>query len=609
MKLPHVTIEYREDENYAIGRMSAWLIVGLALCVAWSLITLLSGHTLLFPNIADHRELYNNSAVFVYACAFLCYGIFNKRMRELFSTPKRRNAIRLFGTLLMSLSAVLMASANAMPAIAGPAVLIAGFMAGLGCTILTMSFGVSFSVCDIATASMSAGLSFGIAIVVYVLVTKYLAGITVLCGLFCALCPFIEFLCLYKCSRQLVDTLQFADLTIPVKATPFSLHVVLPCLLVGFVISAVRVSMTNSIIATENPAAAFYAALSATGLSLVFIIGAILTQRQRFNFMARTLFPVGALLLASLAFIPQDDAPGIFVFTAAYVLLDCALWVCLSDLSQRFRVSAFISFGLGYGALMMGSFVALMLMGVNGPLNFLMQDHASLTVVALVLLMFGYAFLPNTSEVMDSLDIKGKCPALATEAIELEMLQEPYSPTREERVPDAEARQMAQESAAAAALADKPAPEAQKPPAGREAQAETGAIVEEPPTAPAETGARAEQNSSDAVAQSELEALDERDKEKALSARTKSKNPGRFKRKCAKVAETYLLSRKETEVLFLLAKGRNAAAIQQALYIAPGTTNTHMRHIYRKLDVHSQQELIELVEATELDEENASIAS
>ena len=39
-------------------------------------------------------------------------------------------------------------------------------------------------------------------------------------------------------------------------------------------------------------------------------------------------------------------------------------------------------------------------------------------------------------------------------------------------------------------------------------------------------------------------------------------------RKCELVANRYLLSKKETEVLFLLAKGRNAAYIQEQLYIS-----------------------------------------
>ena len=76
---------------------------------------------------------------------------------------------------------------------------------------------------------------------------------------------------------------------------------------------------------------------------------------------------------------------------------------------------------------------------------------------------------------------------------------------------------------------------------------------------------------------------------------------GRFKRKCEATANRYLLSARETEVLFFLAKGHNATSIQEQLYISEGTTKTHIRHIYRKLDVHSQQELIQIVENAKVD--------
>lgn len=71
---------------------------------------------------------------------------------------------------------------------------------------------------------------------------------------------------------------------------------------------------------------------------------------------------------------------------------------------------------------------------------------------------------------------------------------------------------------------------------------------------------------------------------------------GRFRGKCETVANTFLLSRRETEILFFLAKGHNAAYIQEKLYISEGTAKTHIRHIYRKCDVHSQQDLMRMVE-------------
>ena len=45
-----------------------------------------------------------------------------------------------------------------------------------------------------------------------------------------------------------------------------------------------------------------------------------------------------------------------------------------------------------------------------------------------------------------------------------------------------------------------------------------------------------------------------------------------------------------------MAKGRNAEYIQNALFISNHTAKTHIANIYRKLDVHSAQELLDLVE-------------
>ena len=64
---------------------------------------------------------------------------------------------------------------------------------------------------------------------------------------------------------------------------------------------------------------------------------------------------------------------------------------------------------------------------------------------------------------------------------------------------------------------------------------------------------------------------------------------------CEAVATRHALSPREREVLSLLARGRTASFIGRSLGIAPDTAKTHMRSIYRKLDVHTQQELIDLI--------------
>ena len=74
-----------------------------------------------------------------------------------------------------------------------------------------------------------------------------------------------------------------------------------------------------------------------------------------------------------------------------------------------------------------------------------------------------------------------------------------------------------------------------------------------------------------------------------------------FAQRCDKVAKTFLLSEREAEVLVLLAKGRTSSYVQRELYISKGTAKNHLWHIYRKLDIHTQQELIDLVETISLD--------
>lgn len=72
---------------------------------------------------------------------------------------------------------------------------------------------------------------------------------------------------------------------------------------------------------------------------------------------------------------------------------------------------------------------------------------------------------------------------------------------------------------------------------------------------------------------------------------------GRFVRRCERVADTFLLSRRETDVLFLLAKGRNVGFITQQLGISEGTVKTHVNHVYKKCGVHGRQELICLIDS------------
>lgn len=64
----------------------------------------------------------------------------------------------------------------------------------------------------------------------------------------------------------------------------------------------------------------------------------------------------------------------------------------------------------------------------------------------------------------------------------------------------------------------------------------------------------------------------------------------------AQLAARHRLSGRETEVMALAARGRDSRVIQEALGVSPSTVSTHMQNMYRKLDIHSRQELIDLIE-------------
>jgi DNA-binding CsgD family transcriptional regulator len=72
-----------------------------------------------------------------------------------------------------------------------------------------------------------------------------------------------------------------------------------------------------------------------------------------------------------------------------------------------------------------------------------------------------------------------------------------------------------------------------------------------------------------------------------------------FSRRCDLVAKQTGLSRREREVLGLLARGRNADYIKDALFISACTAKSHIYNVYRKLGVHDRQSVIDRVESAD----------
>ena len=57
------------------------------------------------------------------------------------------------------------------------------------------------------------------------------------------------------------------------------------------------------------------------------------------------------------------------------------------------------------------------------------------------------------------------------------------------------------------------------------------------------------------------------------------------------------------EIFGYLAKGRDAKFLENHLCISYSTAKSHIYSIYIKLDIHSRQEIIDLIESIEIPEE------
>lgn len=62
------------------------------------------------------------------------------------------------------------------------------------------------------------------------------------------------------------------------------------------------------------------------------------------------------------------------------------------------------------------------------------------------------------------------------------------------------------------------------------------------------------------------------------------------------VASRFSLSKREEEIMLHLCQGRTRPYIAESLFLSENTVRSYTKSMYRKLDVHSKQELIDLVQ-------------
>ena len=69
-----------------------------------------------------------------------------------------------------------------------------------------------------------------------------------------------------------------------------------------------------------------------------------------------------------------------------------------------------------------------------------------------------------------------------------------------------------------------------------------------------------------------------------------------YERACESIVQDFGLTERQAEVMLYLGKGKNARYIQEKLTISEHTAKSHIYAIFGKMGIHSQQELLDIVE-------------
>ena len=629
-QVPRATIKIDFKEGASFGELSL-ISFGYGLHQAWIYSSMFDKGGI-FGTGGLQAGPFNDQLSLAYFVSILIYGLLlliasildTKLIRALHATPTLIAAALLgaTGTLL------LLGSGAESPFDGSTLQIISGILTGTGSSILLLAWGIAFSRRDSASIIINGALSIAIGFGIYGLVLHQIPfpwG-----GVASALIPFAEIALLLVLRRHVsldFDNRQLIFQPLPINHARFVLRFGLPVFFLGVALGIMRQTSIETILpgsAFEDQALLFVTACAATVLIMVTFLA--LGGDERWHTFFRPLIP---FIAVTAVFIPFTAGGASFwgtsVVLVGYMSFEALMWIFFSELSQRFRLSPIFVFGLGRGVMALaalgGSTLPLFTGALGAPTGL---GEMGTVLIVLVAMMLAYALLPDEREMASIVAVTPRKVAVQSasraplivvnegKADALERAREGAVPSAPEQA-DVRTQVPANwEHAVVAALAE----------LGETSGAASGQIASASSVVSAADGPTAvdamQDDASDASAASDTassasnapsparQAMDFSRSifaEEAVAPAPADDTPaarGRFRQRCEIVANTYLLSRRESEVMYYLARGYKSSHIQQQLYISEGTAKTHIRHIYRKLNIHSQQDLIHLIDEVEL---------
>ena len=588
-QVPRVTINIDFKEGTSFGELSI-ISLGYGLHQAWIYSSMFDKGGI-FGTGGLQAGPFNDQLSLAYFVSLLVYGL----LLLIASILDTRLVRFLHATPTLVVSALLGAAGTLLLLVPGGSFLDAevlqlasGVLTGAGSSALLLAWGIAFSRRDSASIIINGALSIAIGFSVYGLVLHQIPfpwG-----GAASALIPFAEVALLLVLRRHVsldFDNRQLIFQPLPINHARFVLRFGLPVFFLGVALGIMRQTSIETILpgsAFDDQALLFVTACAATALIMVTLLA--LGGDERWHTFFRPLIP---FIAVTAVFIPFTAGGASFwgtsVVLVGYMSSEALMWIFFAELSQRFRLSPIFVFGLGRGTMALaalgGSTLPLFTGALGTPTGL---GEMGTVLVVLVIMMVAYALLPDEREMASIVTVDPKVAAAVQS-----LPRTPLIVVNENRPDSTRAEDSASDTQPVAS--EEPADEHDED-EGVDEKPATLEPAPAPSAAPTPSPARQAMDFSRSIFADEAGAMPPA--EDTPAAR------GRFRQRCEIVANTYLLSRRESEVMYYLARGYKSSHIQQQLYISEGTAKTHIRHIYRKLNIHSQQDLIHLIDGVEL---------
>ncbi len=555
-----ITITIEDKINKGIqGDLSAHCLA-LGLNMAWVFCILYGFGS---PEQASATFDFTFRAAFLicFAAAMICAAITDQRFLPIY-TAKRFAVVATIlascGTLLLNASSIFGNSLIIYPA---------ALLSALGSAILVLFIGIAFSRENTATIFFNSMIAVVISITVYTLIGRFVSANLQLVA--AALLPVIELPLLWLLTPESYVVRHAVPIfnPLPVKKPGFMMHLAPPALLFGAVLGALRTASLNTALEQSPLTLLPFVLTVGTVISLAFMMVSFsVGASSSWNDLLRPIVPFVAF---ATLFIPSINPDGSIIpssiVIAGMLALASILWAYFGQLSQEFRLSPIFVFAvaeafMSIGLLAESAFIHLELSSLLPAI-----DHITYPAILIFMLLLGYSLMPSIQDI--------KRMFLPTKRTNNSLIAQINDRNEQHIAPGNPAKGDCAIDLSQPSLLDS-------------AQMQ----------APQETSKESEQTNSTAEKPPVSNNLDGLFAEAKNENHSEERKTGWFTNRCEEIANCYLLSRRETEVLFFLAKNYNASYIQEKLCVSRSTAKTHIAHIYRKLDIHTQNELIRMVE-------------